>query len=77
VQVIFNLALQYEDNNMYADAMAYYSKLSCNDNYNVHGPKVKLNIGNIFVKQRKFEKAIKIYRMALDQLGSNEKNRLR
>jgi len=33
--------------------------------------RLKVNIGNIYFKQRQFAKAIKNYRMALDQVPTN------
>jgi len=33
--------------------------------------RLKVNIGNIYFKQRQFAKAIKNYRMALDQVPNN------
>ncbi len=32
-----------------------------------------MNMGNIYVEQRKYPQAIKMYRMALDQIGEQHK----
>ncbi len=35
--------------------------------------RLRVNMGNIYVEQRKYPQAIKMYRMALDQIGENHK----
>ena len=71
-QVLFNLASQYEACEMYTEAMSTYHAISKNK-FLAHGAKVKINMGNIYVKQNNPTKAIKMYRMAMDQL--NQTNR--
>jgi intraflagellar transport protein 88 len=36
--------------------------------------RLKVNMGNIYFKQKNFSKAIKYYRMALDQIPNTHKN---
>lgn len=36
--------------------------------------RLKVNMGNIYYKQAQYSKAIKMYRMALDQVPSSQKN---
>lgn len=36
--------------------------------------RLKVNMGNIYFKQKNFSKAIKFYRMALDQVPNTHKN---
>lgn len=36
--------------------------------------RLKVNMGNIYYKQGQYHKAIKMYRMALDQVPSSQKN---
>ena len=34
--------------------------------------KLRVNIGNIYVEQKKYSQAIKMYRMALDQISNSK-----
>lgn len=36
--------------------------------------RLKINMGNIYYKQGQYHQAIKMYRMALDQVPSSQKN---
>lgn len=86
--VLFNLASQYDNNEMYTEALntyavseGNYSLLSFmamfitlfsqvitkNRMFNNAG-KLKVNMGNIHFKMGQYNKAIKYYRMALDQV---------
>ena len=85
---MFNLASQYDNNEMYTEALntyavseGKYSLLSFmavfitlfsqvitkNRMFNNAG-KLKVNMGNIHFKMGQYNKAIKYYRMALDQV---------
>lgn len=39
-----------------------------------HAGRLKVNMGNIFFKQKDFKKAIKFYRMGLDQVPNTHKS---
>ncbi|KAI9014777.1 hypothetical protein BC832DRAFT_546444 [Gaertneriomyces semiglobifer] len=75
--VLFNLANQYEANQMYQEALNTYSVIVKNKMFNQSG-RLRVNMGNIYFAQKKYTQAIKMYRMALDQVsGSNREIRLR
>lgn len=69
--VLFNIAESYTLNEMYAEALSTYSLITKNKKFpNVN--RLKLNVGNIYFKLGKFSKAIKMYKMALDQVPRNQ-----
>ncbi|XP_057563286.1 intraflagellar transport protein 88 homolog isoform X2 [Hippopotamus amphibius kiboko] len=70
--VLFNLASQYSANEMYAEALNTYQVIVKNKMFSNAG-RLKVNMGNIYLKQRNYSKAIKFYRMALDQIPSVHK----
>ncbi|XP_042314236.1 intraflagellar transport protein 88 homolog isoform X2 [Sceloporus undulatus] len=70
--VLFNLASQYAANEMYAEALNTYQVIVKNKMF-VNGGTLKVNMANIYLKQRNYSKAIKFYRMALDQIASIHK----
>ncbi|XP_064229601.1 intraflagellar transport protein 88 homolog isoform X6 [Aotus nancymaae] len=70
--VLFNLASQYSVNEMYAEALNTYQVIVKNKMFSNAGI-LKVNMGNIYLKQRNYSKAIKFYRMALDQVPSVNK----
>ncbi|XP_015445853.1 intraflagellar transport protein 88 homolog isoform X2 [Pteropus alecto] len=70
--VLFNLASQYSANDMYAEALNTYQVIVRNKMFSNAG-RLKVNMGNIYLKQRNYSKAIKFYRMALDQIPSVHK----
>uniref|UniRef100_A0A4W3HLY2 Intraflagellar transport protein 88 homolog n=1 Tax=Callorhinchus milii TaxID=7868 RepID=A0A4W3HLY2_CALMI len=70
--VLFNLASQYAANDMYAEALNTYQVIVKNKMFNNAG-RLKVNMANIYFKQRNYPKAIKFYRMALDQISSSHK----
>ncbi|XP_039207416.1 intraflagellar transport protein 88 homolog isoform X4 [Crotalus tigris] len=70
--VLFNLASQYSANDMYAEALNTYQVIVKNKMF-VNGGMLKVNMANIYLKQRNYSKAIKFYRMALDQIASVHK----
>ncbi|XP_030306665.1 intraflagellar transport protein 88 homolog isoform X1 [Calypte anna] len=70
--VLFNLASQYVANEMYAEALNTYQVIVKNKMFN-NGGRLKVNMGNIYFKQRNYSKAVKFYRMALDQIPSTHK----
>ncbi|XP_069747454.1 intraflagellar transport protein 88 homolog isoform X2 [Narcine bancroftii] len=70
--VLFNLASQYAANDMYAEALNTYQVIVKNKMFNNAG-RLKVNMANIYFKQRNYPKAIKFYRMALDQISNSHK----
>ncbi|XP_058800592.1 intraflagellar transport protein 88 homolog isoform X2 [Phymastichus coffea] len=70
--VIFNLACQYSNNGMYPDAIKTYQAITKNGNFS-NSARLKMNIGNIYVKMGDLPQAIKMYRMALDQTTTAQK----
>ena len=71
--VLFNLANQYAANEMYSEALNTYQVIVKNKMFSNAG-RLKVNMGNIYFKQRNYSKAIKFYRMALDQVPNTHKN---
>jgi len=70
--VLFNLAVQFEANEMYPEALNSYQVIVKNKMFQNAG-RIKVNMGNIYYKQRQFSKATKYYRMALDQVPNSHK----
>ncbi|XP_023332128.1 intraflagellar transport protein 88 homolog [Eurytemora carolleeae] len=71
--VLFNLATQYENNDMFTEALNTYQVITKNRMFNNAG-RLKVNMGNIYFKTGQFSKAIKYYRMALDQVPNTQKS---
>ncbi|XP_031625781.1 intraflagellar transport protein 88 homolog [Contarinia nasturtii] len=70
--VLFNLANIYAKSKMYVEALNTYAMMTKNKMFpNVN--RLKINMGNIYFQLGHFSKAIKMYRMALDQVPSNQK----
>ncbi|XP_055015680.1 LOW QUALITY PROTEIN: intraflagellar transport protein 88 homolog [Boleophthalmus pectinirostris] len=70
--VLLNLANQYANNEMYTEALNSYQVLIKNKMFSNAG-RLKVNMANIYVKQKNYPKAIKFYRMALDQISNAHK----
>ncbi|VUZ47214.1 unnamed protein product, partial [Hymenolepis diminuta] len=64
----FNLANRYEQLGLYQEALNTYQAIIEN-NISPHAGRLKVNMGNIYFRQRKYAKAIKMYRMGLDQIS--------
>jgi len=69
----FNVAAQYTSCEMFTEALRTYTAIVKNRSYTNSG-RVKVNIGNIYFFQGNFAKAIKFYRMALDQVPNTQKD---
>lgn len=65
--VYLNLACQYANSGSYTEALNMYNTISKNKTFQLAG-RLKTNIGNIHFQQKQYLKAIKMYRMALDQI---------
>uniref|UniRef100_A0A914XBJ9 Intraflagellar transport 88 n=1 Tax=Plectus sambesii TaxID=2011161 RepID=A0A914XBJ9_9BILA len=70
--VLFNLAHQYTASEMYNEALNTYQVIVKNKMFTNAG-RLKVNIGNIYFKKKDYSKAIKYYRMALDQVPNVQK----
>ena len=71
--VLFNLANQYAANEMYTEALNTYQVITKNRMFNNAG-RLRVNMGNIYFKLGQYAKAIKFYRMALDQVANTHKS---
>ncbi|KAH7728656.1 CBN-OSM-5 protein [Aphelenchoides avenae] len=65
--VLMNLAQQYMSNNMLNEALNTYQVIAKDKTF-VSAGRLKINIGNIYLRKKDWTKAIKHYRMALDQV---------
>lgn len=66
--VLFNLGTQYHACRNYSDALNTYLLIVKNKMFNTAG-RLRVNMGNIYMEQGKYPEAIKMYRMALDQIS--------
>ncbi|XP_070160360.1 intraflagellar transport protein 88 homolog [Polyergus mexicanus] len=71
--VLFNLAVQYTNNEMYTEAIATYQAITRNRMFS-NSARLKVNMGNIYVKMGTLSQAIKMYRMAFDQAPTVHKD---
>ncbi|XP_072300270.1 intraflagellar transport protein 88 homolog [Eucyclogobius newberryi] len=71
--VLLNLANHYANNDMYPEALNTYQVLVKNKMFSNAG-RLKVNMANIFLKQKNYPKAVKFYRMALDQVSNAHKD---
>ncbi|XP_015111353.1 intraflagellar transport protein 88 homolog [Diachasma alloeum] len=71
--VLFNLATQYTNNEMYTEAIATYQAITRNRMFS-NSARLKVNVGNIYVKIGQLSQAIKMYRMAFDQAPAAQKD---
>ncbi|XP_042866439.1 intraflagellar transport protein 88 homolog isoform X1 [Penaeus japonicus] len=71
--VLFNLANQYAANDMYTEALNTYQVITKDRMFNNSG-RLRVNMGNIHYKMGQYNKAIKFYRMALDQVPNTHKS---
>ncbi|XP_063807711.1 intraflagellar transport protein 88 homolog [Pseudophryne corroboree] len=75
--VLLNLATQYSANEMYSEALSTYQVIVRNKMFSNAG-RLKVNMANIYLKQKNHSKAIKFYRMALDQIpGAHKEMRIK
>ncbi|GFY44727.1 intraflagellar transport protein 88 homolog [Trichonephila inaurata madagascariensis] len=71
--VLLNLATQYGNNEMYGEAMNTYQIIIKNRSFSNAG-RLKTNMGNLCFNQGNYPKAIKFYRMALDQVPNTHRD---
>jgi intraflagellar transport protein 88 len=77
--VLFNLAIQYTNNEMYTEAIATYQAITRNKMFNTpnnanSANRLKVNMANIYVKMGQLSQAIKMYRMSFDQTTTAHKD---
>lgn len=65
--------VQYHLNKMHQEALNTYNLLVKNKQY-AHSGRLRVNMGNIHFEQAKYPLAIKMYRMALDQVPPTAKD---
>jgi len=70
---LFNLANQYAANEMYTEALNTYQVVTKNRTFK-NASRLKVNMGNIYFKLGEYDKAVKMYRMALDQVPTANKD---
>lgn len=70
--VAFNLAVQYESNRLHTEALNTYS-LIVKNRYYLNAGRLRVNMGNIYYRDKKYTLAIKMYKMALDRIPNNNK----
>jgi len=71
--VLFNLAQQYEASGLLQEALNVYQAITKNRAFS-NASRLKINMGNIHARLGQFQRAIKLYRMALDQVPSAHKD---
>lgn len=74
--VAFSLARAFHSNMMYTEALDTYTAIAKNKHFQNAG-RLRVNMGNIYFEQKKYNYAIKMYRMALDQIMPANHNELR
>ncbi|KRZ31436.1 Intraflagellar transport protein 88 -like protein [Trichinella pseudospiralis] len=67
--VLFNLAQQYEANELYSEAISMYETLTMNKMFPCAAD-LGVNIGRIYMRQEQFSKAIQYFQQALEQVPS-------
>lgn len=70
--VCFNLATAFHANKMYQEALNTYNLIVKNKQY-ASGGRLRVNMGNIYFEEGKYAAAVKMYRMALDQVPATSK----
>ena len=71
--VFFSLANAFHRSKMYDDALKNYQTLVKKYKQYPQSAWIRVNMGNIYYEQKKYSQAIKMYRMALDQIPSTGK----
>lgn len=71
--VHFNLAVQYQNHELYTESLNAYNLIVRNSQF-LQATRLRVNIGNIYLAQKKFLLAIKLYRLALDETPPSDKD---
>jgi intraflagellar transport protein 88 len=74
--VCFNLGSAYHMNHMLQEALNTFGLLVKNKAH-AHANQLRVNMGNIHFEMREYAQAIKMYRMALDQISPSSSSSLR
>ncbi len=69
----FHLAKVHEANQNYDKAIEVYESLIRQKRFKPYIGRIRINMGNLFNMQEKYSQAIRMYRMALDQTGREDK----
>lgn len=70
--VFYNLANMYHANGLHQEALNSYTIILKNKQY-PQASRLRVNMGNIFFEQKKYDQAIKMYNMALDSTTNQNK----
>ena len=70
--VFYNLANMFHANNLYQEALNSYTIILKNKQY-PQASRLRVNMGNIFFEQKKWDQAIKMYNMAIDSTAQQNK----
>lgn len=69
---LLNLAIQYQNNGLYQEALQKYNEIIKSKQFPQAG-RLRVNMGNIYFEQKKYSISIKMYRMALDIIPATSK----
>ncbi len=70
----FNLATAYVASGMPDDALKTYTTLLTMQRGNPFNGRIRINMGNVYYSQKQFPSAIKMYKMALDQMQKDDRS---
>jgi intraflagellar transport protein 88 len=70
--VFYNLANMYHANNLYTEALNSYTIILKNKQY-PQASRLRVNMGNIYFEQKKWDQAVKMYNMAIDSTAQQNK----
>jgi intraflagellar transport protein 88 len=70
----FNLATAYVASGRPDEALKTYTTLLTSQRGNPFNGRVRINMGNVYYSQKQFPSAIKMYKMALDQMQKDERS---
>lgn len=73
----FNLATAYASSSMPDEALKTYTTLLTMQRGNPLNGHIRINMGNIYFGQKQYASAIKMYKMALDQMQKDDKSMAR
>lgn len=73
----FNLATAYEANSMPDEALKTYTTLLTLHRGNPFNGRIRINMGNIYYSLKQYPSAIKMYKMALDQMQKDDRSLVR
>lgn len=70
--MFYNLANMYHANGLHTEALNSYTIILKNKQY-PQASRLRVNMGNIYFEQKKYDQAIKMYNMALDSTTNQNK----